>query len=133
MWPPQGKSSEILARSRHRETIAECDLDNARVVCALVISDQIDKLGIVTDPSFAFRARSIGLVRLPRRFVSDPCRASIRNPCFAPSDRRPPAFRQARQADRRGPLSLGLAVLDLERVAIARFHHQARHRDRMAA
>jgi hypothetical protein len=100
---------------------------------ALVISEQVDKLGVVTDPSFAFRACSNGPVCLPRRFVSYPCRASIRNPCFAPSDRRPPAFRQARQVDRRGPLSLGLAILDLDYgVAIPRFHHETRHSDRLA-
>jgi len=29
IWPLQGKPSEILARSRHREAIAECGMRNA--------------------------------------------------------------------------------------------------------
>jgi hypothetical protein len=37
------------------------------------------------------------------------------------------------EAERSGPLSLGVALLGLERLAIGCFHHQGRHGDRLAA
>jgi len=92
-----------------------------------VNSDQIDKLGVVDHPSFAFCTRSDGLSRVPRRLVSDTRRASIGDPCLRHqigvlqrSVKRPKA------APRR-PLPLGLALVGLERVAIPRLHHEGRH------
>src|SRR5215472_13952008 len=98
----------------------------------LVNSDQIDKLGVVDHPSFAFWTRSNGLSRVPRRLVSDSRRASIGDPCLAPSDWRAPTLGQAPQANSGRPLPLGLALVGLERVAIPRFHHEGRHGHRLA-
>src|SRR5262249_19841407 len=49
--------------------------------------------GRVDHPSFAFWTRN-GLSRVPWRLVSDTRRASIGDPCLAPSDRRAPALGQ---------------------------------------
>src|SRR5437868_2408271 len=107
------------------------DLRGATVV--LVSSDRIDKLGVVAHPSFVFWTRFKGLTRVSRSLLSDPGRPPVGDPRLARSGRRPPAFGQAPQTDRRGPLSLGVAIFGLERLGIARFHRQSRHRDWLAA
>ena len=108
-------------------------LDHLAGTVVLANSDQVDKLGFVADSSVLLRARSNGSCCLFWRLISDPCRASTGDPRLARSDRCPPAFGEAPQTDRRGPLSLGLAVLGLERLGILRFHRQGRHGDWLAA
>src|SRR5262252_4223917 len=105
---------------------------NLAEIVPLVKSDQIDKLGVAAHQSFAFWTRSNGAIRLPQRLVSDSCRPSIGDPRLAPSDRRAAALCQTPQAERRRPLSLGLAVLGLDRLGIARFHRQG-HGDWLAS
>ena len=102
-------------------------------IVVLVNSDRIDRLGVVAHPSFLFWTRFRGLTRVSRSLISDPLRPAVRDPRLAPSDRCPPALGQAPQTDRRGPLSLDVAVLGLERLGIGRLHRQAGHGDWLAA
>src|SRR5215472_14740344 len=102
-------------------------------IVVLVNSDRIDKLGVVAHPAFVFWTRFEGLTCVSRSLVSDPRRPPVGDPRLAPSARCPPALGQAPQTDRHGPLSVGVAVLGLERLGIARFHRRGRHGDWLAA
>ena len=96
----------------------------------LVNSDRIDKLSFIRRLSFGPVLRAL---LASRSLISDPRRPPVGDPRLAPSDRCPTTLGQAPQTDRRGPLSLGVSVLGLERLGIARFHRQGRHGDWLAA
>ncbi len=99
----------------------------------LANSDQLDTLGLVTHQWFLFRTRFSGISCVPRSLISDSSRPPIGDPGLASPDRRPPALGQAAQTHRRGPLSLGVAIVGLERLGIAPLDGQGRHGDWLAS
>src|SRR5215467_6264718 len=103
---------------------------NDRIMTVVrVNSDQIDKVGVAAHQSFSFRTRSNSRFRVPWRLLSHPCRPAVRDPRLAPQIAVLPRSVKPPQAHPPLPLSLGLALFDLERLGSSRFHHPARYGD----